>query len=117
MGEIADLMINGDICEQCGCELGPGDGFARVCSGCGGSSVGGEWRGPADGSDILKQAKKNGWAHTVHNNGYHWQFRRGTQEVNVWLRGDGRRKWLLNGMRGKASHNIQALFDTLAVKA
>lgn len=37
MGEIADLMINGDICEGCGCELdGQGDGFPRRCFGCGG---------------------------------------------------------------------------------
>ena len=117
MGEIADLMINGDICQVCGCEMGEGDGFARTCSGCGGSGGGsGEWRGPADGSDILKHAKKHGWAHSVHNNGYHWQFKRGNQEVNVWLRGDGKRKWLLKGMRGKASHSIQALFDMLAAK-
>lgn len=35
MGEIADLMINGDICEGCGVELGgEGDGYPRRCSGC-----------------------------------------------------------------------------------
>lgn len=34
MGEIADLMINGDICEQCGEELGQGDGYARLCAAC-----------------------------------------------------------------------------------
>ncbi len=39
MGEIADLMINGDICEGCGCELdGEGNGFPRRCSGCGGNA-------------------------------------------------------------------------------
>lgn len=39
MGEIADLMINGDICEGCGCELdGEGDGFPRRCAGCGGNT-------------------------------------------------------------------------------
>ena len=35
MGEIADLMLNGDICESCGEELGgSGDGFPRYCSSC-----------------------------------------------------------------------------------
>lgn len=35
MGEIADLMINGDICEGCGVELdGSGDGYPRRCRGC-----------------------------------------------------------------------------------
>lgn len=33
MSEIADLMINGDICECCGEELdGVGEGFPRYCS-------------------------------------------------------------------------------------
>lgn len=33
MGEIADLMINGDICATCGEELGgQGNGFPRYCS-------------------------------------------------------------------------------------
>src|SRR5580692_11302367 len=34
MGEIADLMINGDICQGCGAELGEGDGYPRQCRGC-----------------------------------------------------------------------------------
>lgn len=34
MGEIADLMINGDICEGCGVELGEGDGYPRRCAYC-----------------------------------------------------------------------------------
>lgn len=37
MGEIADLMIEGEICEGCGAELGGGaPGFPRRCAGCGG---------------------------------------------------------------------------------
>lgn len=39
MGEIADLMIEGEICEGCGCELdGEAPGFPRRCRGCGGNS-------------------------------------------------------------------------------
>lgn len=35
MGEIADLMINGDICAECGVTLkGAGDGFPRYCRSC-----------------------------------------------------------------------------------
>ncbi len=37
MGEQADLMINGDCCEQCGCNFeDEGPGYLRTCSGCGG---------------------------------------------------------------------------------
>jgi len=35
MGEISDLMINGDICEGCGVNLpGHGEGFPRYCRDC-----------------------------------------------------------------------------------
>lgn len=44
MGEIADLMVNGDICEGCGVELeGVGEGFPRRCPGCGGSTPEKQW--------------------------------------------------------------------------
>lgn len=34
MGEIADAMLNGDMCECCGEYLGEGDGFPRLCGSC-----------------------------------------------------------------------------------
>jgi len=34
MGEIADMMMNGDLCEQCGVYIGPGDGFPALCPAC-----------------------------------------------------------------------------------
>lgn len=34
MGEIADMMINGDMCEVCGVILGDGDGYPRRCQDC-----------------------------------------------------------------------------------
>jgi tRNA(Ile2) C34 agmatinyltransferase TiaS len=44
MGEIAELMINGDICEVCGVELeGEGAGFPRRCMGCGGKTPEQQW--------------------------------------------------------------------------
>jgi hypothetical protein len=35
MGDIADMMLDGDMCEGCGEYLGGGDGFPRRCYGCG----------------------------------------------------------------------------------
>ena len=33
MGEIADMMLEGDLCECCGCYIdGDGEGFPRYCS-------------------------------------------------------------------------------------
>ena len=35
MGDIADMMINGDLCEGCGVYLeGDGEGFPRYCTSC-----------------------------------------------------------------------------------
>lgn len=35
MGEIADMMINGDLCEGCGVAMGtPGEGYPRYCKDC-----------------------------------------------------------------------------------
>jgi hypothetical protein len=34
MGEIADMMVDGDMCQSCGEYLGDGDGYARFCAGC-----------------------------------------------------------------------------------
>ena len=34
MGEIAEMMLDGTLCEQCGTFMGDGDGFPTVCHGC-----------------------------------------------------------------------------------
>lgn len=34
MGEIADMMIDGILCEECGEYIGDAVGYPRLCSGC-----------------------------------------------------------------------------------
>ena len=34
MGDIADMMLEGVLCQGCGVYLGDGDGFPIFCSGC-----------------------------------------------------------------------------------
>ena len=34
MGEQSDMMINGDMCEMCGEDLGEGSGYPRNCTAC-----------------------------------------------------------------------------------
>lgn len=34
MGEIADMMLDGTLCEGCGVYLGSGNGYATYCKGC-----------------------------------------------------------------------------------
>ena len=38
MGEIAEMMIDGTLCEGCGVYLGDGQGFPRYCGSCAGNS-------------------------------------------------------------------------------
>lgn len=37
MGEIADDLLSGDFCQECGVFIGDGDGFPRTCDGCKGT--------------------------------------------------------------------------------
>lgn len=34
MGEIAEMMLDGTLCEGCGVYLGSGNGYATYCAGC-----------------------------------------------------------------------------------
>lgn len=34
MGEYAEMILDGDMCQICGMYLEGGDGFARTCDGC-----------------------------------------------------------------------------------
>lgn len=34
MGEMADYMLNGDDCQECGEYIGEGDGYPRSCAAC-----------------------------------------------------------------------------------
>lgn len=51
MGEYAELILNGDVCEGCGEEMGDGQGYPRRCSSCGGSDEGSEF-------DVYKHARQ-----------------------------------------------------------
>lgn len=34
MGEIAEMMLDGDMCQYCGVWVGGGDGYPQSCAGC-----------------------------------------------------------------------------------
>jgi len=34
VGDIADTMLNGDMCEWCGVYIGEGNGYPRLCKKC-----------------------------------------------------------------------------------
>lgn len=64
MGEIADSIIDGEMCQVCGCYMGGGAGFPRTCSGCGGDDDDDEWEdfdsyGYASNSKLARAVKSN----------------------------------------------------------
>lgn len=45
MGEIAEMMLDGILCEQCGEYIGGSVGYPRPCAGCGGhDNTPAEWK-------------------------------------------------------------------------
>lgn len=36
MGDMADAILDGDFCQECGEYIGGGDGFPRTCVSCSG---------------------------------------------------------------------------------
>jgi hypothetical protein len=99
MGEIADLMIEGEICEGCGCELGgEAPGYPRRCSGCGGKTdedhdlIGG-YRAMNDRSKSRRQSnrdnapailKEAGIEFSSHNDGAHLIVSGKTESFDFW---------------------------------
>lgn len=60
MGEIADMMINGDMCEGCGVFLGDaGDGYQRRCASCATDCVREGSTTTKDGIQIHRPSKVN----------------------------------------------------------
>lgn len=80
MGEQADLIINGDVCEGCGEDfMEEGPGYPRRCSSCSGGSA-----KRRSGGNPLKQEKINeatrlfkaaGFKWETFNNGFHWKLK------------------------------------------
>jgi hypothetical protein len=40
MGDIADMMLDGSMCNGCGVLLGKANGYPRLCKDCGGDEFG-----------------------------------------------------------------------------
>jgi predicted Zn-ribbon and HTH transcriptional regulator len=78
MGEQADLIINGDVCEGCGENFDDeGDGYPRRCSSCrGGSRPWKNGKNPVK-QERMKEAEKlfkaAGFTWQSFNNNYHWR--------------------------------------------
>jgi len=34
MGDISEMILDGELCQVCGCYIGPGDGYPAHCPAC-----------------------------------------------------------------------------------
>ncbi len=86
MGEYADMMLDGTLCQSCGEYLGDGDGFPVTCSGCSGSDF--------ESSGKTKKLRNLEWStnhlieqnikFTSHNKGVHLKVYRPAGIIDFW---------------------------------
>lgn len=77
MGEQADLILNGDVCQFCGENFeDEGFGYPRTCRSCAVQNVS-KSRNPLKKEKIAEAQrlfKSAGFEWETFNNGYHWKF-------------------------------------------
>ncbi len=113
MGEQADLIINGDVCEGCGENFDDeGQGFPRRCSSCGGGSR--KWEGGINPikSERLQEArrllKSAGLTWKEFNKGFHFKV----NEIDFW---PSTTKWMCPAT-GEVAYGIKELIAYLKPK-
>lgn len=117
MGEIAALMLAGEICQMCGEELGEACGYPRTCHGCGGNN-GGIASTPRqeEVANYLQVAEQHGWSYRSSNNGWHVIVKRDAEQIDVWLSSKRGPRWNVHGARGKAKPVHLGLIEALTLK-
>ncbi|WP_299083390.1 hypothetical protein [uncultured Paraglaciecola sp.] len=120
MGEIADAMISGDMCQECGQWIGDGDGYPVSCSECGGDSDphhynmgqgknNKHWKAQLRES-APKQLEQAGIPFTVHNNGAHLIVKTATGFIDFW---PGKDRW--KNRTGKTGFGVCELIERVAL--
>lgn len=110
MGEIAEMMIDGILCEQCGEYIGGAVGYPRTCSGCDGSynNEPAEWK--------INEGKKiealQGKGYQVKKfNDFHFRI---NNKIDVWP--STGRYWLINTKIKGKFFNIDSLEKIIQTK-
>lgn len=76
MGDVAELVLNGDVCEQCLEELGPGDGMPRRCHDCGGEYTEADARADrAAASQMRRASNRQNSANILHRAGVRFDMK------------------------------------------
>ena len=105
MGEQAELIINGDVCEGCGENFeDEGQGYPRRCSSCKGMPKVAINTIKADRiSKSRNLLKSNGLKWKEFNNGYYWRI----NDIDFWPTKD---KWM-SPLNGEIQHGLIELIN------
>lgn len=115
MGDVAELMLDGSICQICGEGMGAAPcGYPRTCRSCLGeiAAVAAEPQ-PQEVADYLRAAEAHGWTSTTHNNGWHIVLRRGHEQLNLWLGARRAPHWSVQYAKGHAKPVQQGLLQAI----
>jgi hypothetical protein len=87
MGDVAESMLDGSFCQQCGEYLGAPAGYPRSCEACGGGAAGPSY-GSVKRHDNMRSSVKLLRARqvpfTIHNNGYHLIIKAGEKVIDFY---------------------------------
>lgn len=86
MGDVAESMLDGSFCQQCGEWIGEPGGYPKSCPACSGAS------GPSYGSmkrhdnmrSSVKLLRARAVQFTTHNNGYHLIIKAGEKVIDFY---------------------------------
>lgn len=96
MGEIADAVLNGDMCQECGEWIGAGDGYPRSCLGCRGTKRISRRTAPK----LTKPFRDVGFV--VMRDPFHWQARIGAHIINYW---PTKSRWSIDNHKSEVGNN------------
>lgn len=81
MGEIADAVIDGEICFECGSYIGGAVGYQRLCKDCNKEPSDKKASNRLNPTQILQDA---GIVFTEHNNGAHLKIHHNGKTIDFW---------------------------------
>ena len=109
MGEIAESMLDGTLCQSCGEFIGDPVGYPRDCAGCNPVAES-QTRRARNRQGSLEMLLDAGYKPDVKNNGAHLVLRHGGTRFDLW---PGTGKWVENLNHKAQRRSVRTLLRRL----